>query len=227
MMSGKSITKVVLALGAAALLAGAAVAQEQIAPEQQTYEGTVKVGFGKYMYLPQARGFDIVTEGFDAGTLVGKEVRVKGALLADKPSIFRADSVEVKDASGTYTSAYTRTQDVTFGNLLDQEGRSAYAALAIANANNAEDWEGKGQVKVYGRIQQGDPTYIVLADDKGKEVGKIIVDSMTDYAKFYVQKLRLFDKFWFYIGVKETIERRERSRTKELFHADIVFAGLY
>ncbi|MDH4197214.1 MAG: hypothetical protein OEW05_07405 [Candidatus Aminicenantes bacterium] len=227
MMSGKSIAKVVLGLGAAVLLVGAAVAQEQTAPEQQTYEGTVKVGLGKYMYLPQARGFDIVTEGFDAGTLVGQEVRVKGALLTDRPSIFRADSIEVKDASGSYTSAYTRTQDVTFDGFLDQEGRSAFAALAIANVNRAEDWEGKGQAKVYGRIQEGDPTSIVLADDKGKEIGRVIVDSMTDYAKFYLQKLHLFDKFWFYLSVKESVERRARARTKELFHADVVFAGLF
>lgn len=227
MMSGKSITKVVLVLGAVVLLVGASAAQEQTAPEQQTYEGAVKVGYGKYMYLPEARGFDIVTEGFDAGTLVGKEVRVKGALLADKPSIFRADSIEVKDASGSYAAAYTRTQDVTFGDLLDQEGRSAFAALAITNVNKAEDWEGKGQAKVYGRIQAGDPTYVVLSDDKGKELGKIIVDSMADYAKFYLQKLHLFDKFWFYLNVKESVERRARARTKEIFHADVVFAGLF
>jgi len=229
MMSGKTIAKVVLGLGVAVLMAGAAVAQQAAAPAptEQIYEGTVKVGFGKYMYLPQARGFDIVTEGFDAATLVDKEIRLKGALLMDKPSLFRADSVEVKDASGSYSTVYTRSQDVTFGDFMDQEGRSAFATLAIANVNKAEDWEGKGNAKVYGRVQEGTPTYIVLADDKGKEVGKIIVDAMTDYAKFYLKKLRLFDKFWFYLTVKESIDKKVRPKTKELFHADVLFAGLF
>jgi hypothetical protein len=229
MMSGKTIAKVVLGLGVAVLMAGAALAQQAAAPAptEQIYEGTVKVGFGKYMYLPQARGFDIVTEGFDAATLVDKEIRLKGALLMDKPSLFRADSVEVKDASGSYSTVYTRSQDVTFGDFMDQEGRSAFATLAIANVNKAEDWEGKGNAKVYGRVQEGTPTYIVLADDKGKEVGKIIVDAMTDYAKFYLKKLRLFDKFWFYLTVKESIDKKVRPKTKELFHADVLFAGLF
>ena len=227
MMSGKKIAKIVLGLGVAVLMTGVSAAQDQTAQTQQTYEGTVKVGFGKYMYLPQARGFDIVTEGFDAATLIDKEVRLKGVLLMDKPSLFRADSIEVKAASGSYTTAYTRSQDVTFGDFLDQEGRSAFAALAIANVNKAEDWEGKGQAKVYGMIQEGDPTYILLADDKGKELGKVIVDSMTDYAKFYLKKLRLFDKFWFYFNVKESVDKKVRPKTKELFHADVVFAGLF
>ncbi len=227
MISGKKIARVILGLGTIVLIAGVSVAQEKAAPTLETYEGTVKIGFGKYMYLPEARGFDIITEGFDAATLTGKEVRLKGALLTDKPSLFRADSIEVKDASGSYTLAYTRSQDVTFGDVLDQEVRFAFAALTITNANRAEDWEGKERAKIYGRIQQGDPTYIILTDDRGREVGKIIVDAMTDYAKFYLNKLRLFDRFWFYVNIKESVERRVRQRTRELFHADVVFAGLF
>jgi len=229
MMSGKSIVKIVLGLGVAVLMAGAAVAQQAAAPAptEQIYEGTVKVGVGKYMYLPQARGFDIVAEGFDASTVVDKEVRLKGALLMDKPSLFRADSIEVKDASGTYSTVYTRSQELTFGDYVDPNARMAFSALAITNVNKAEDWEGKGNSKVYGRIQEGTPTYIVLSDDKGKELGKIIVDGMTDYTKFYLKKLRLFDKFWFYLTVKESIDKKVRPKTKELFHADVTFAGLY
>ena len=227
MMSGKTIVKIVLGLGVAVLVAGAAIAQQQAAPTEQTYEGTVKVGLGKYMYLPQARGFDIVAEGFDGATLVDKEIRLKGALLMDKPSLFRADSIEVKDASGTYSTVYTRSQELTFGDYIDQNARMALPALAITNVNKAEDWEGKGNAKVYGRIQEGTPTYIVLSDDKGKELGKIIVDGMTDYTKFYLKKLRLFDRFWFYLTVKESIDKKVRPKTKELFHADVTFAGLF
>jgi hypothetical protein len=229
MMSGKTIAKIVLGLGVAVLMAGAAAAQQAAAtaPTEQTYEGTVKVGVGKYMYLPQARGFDIVAEGFDTAALVDKEIRLKGALLPDKTSLFRADSIEVKDASGTYSTVYTRSQELTFGDYTDHTAREAFAALAITNVNKAEDWEGKGNAKVYGRVQEGTPTYIVLADDKGKELGKIIVDGMTDYARFYLKKLRLFDKFWFYLTVKESVDKRDRAKTKELFHADVTFAGLY
>ncbi|MGD8540558.1 MAG: hypothetical protein PVI66_17730, partial [Candidatus Aminicenantes bacterium] len=68
---------------------------------------------------------------------------------------------------------------------------------------------------------------IVVFDDRGREAGWILVDTMDDLADFYVKKLHLFDKFWFYMDVKETVEWRTRRRSRELFHADVLFAGLY
>jgi hypothetical protein len=54
-----------------------------------------------------------------------------------------------------------------------------------------------------------------------------LVDNFTDFGNYYLKKLRLFDKFWFYMNVKETIDWSERRRTREMFHADVVFAGLF
>jgi hypothetical protein len=68
---------------------------------------------------------------------------------------------------------------------------------------------------------------IALADDKGVLIGKVIVDSLNDYAAYYIKKLRLFDSFWFYLKVKDSIDPKTRTATKDLFHADVVFAGLY
>jgi hypothetical protein len=53
------------------------------------------------------------------------------------------------------------------------------------------------------------------------------VDSFSDYAQFYLQKLSLFEQFWFYLEVKDTVEWRARRRTREMFHADVLHAGLF
>jgi len=154
----------------------------QAAPQKATnqFEGTVKTALGKYLYLPTAQGFDIALQGHDASSLLGKDVRVKGELLLDKPSIFRADSVEVKDASGAYSSAFTRTQDLVLEDFMDVKAREAFHVLAITSVNKPEEWEGKGKVKVFGKIELATAkeggvdkpvTYIAVQDDKGKEVG--------------------------------------------------------
>ncbi|MBU1338330.1 MAG: hypothetical protein KKD56_04595 [Acidobacteria bacterium] len=50
---------------------------------------------------------------------------------------------------------------------------------------------------------------------------------MTDFADYYIKKLRLFNEFWCYLNVKETVDWGTRRRTRELFHADLLFAGLF
>jgi hypothetical protein len=200
------------------------------------FEGTVKTAVGKYLYLPTAQGFDIVLQGYDASGLVGKDVRVKGELLADKPTVFRADTVEVKSAGGAYSNIFTRGQDLTFEDFVDVKAREGYPVLTITGINKPEDWEGKAKGKVFGKLQETTVkeagadkpiTYILLTDEKGKEAGKIIVDKASDYAKYYLKKLRLFDNFWFYLTVKDSVDKKVRTKTKELFHADINFAGLF
>lgn len=200
------------------------------------FEGLAKTGLGKFLYLDKAQGFDIVLEGFDAATLVGKELRIKGELVTDKPSIFRADTVEVKEGAGAYRNVYTRSKDMTIPDYLGTSARENYAVLALTSTAKPEDWEGKGKVKIFGKLQETTVkeggadkpiTYILLVDDKGKDVGKIIVDSVSDYAKYYMKKLALYDNFWFYLEVKESVDKKVRPKTKELFHADVQFAGLF
>jgi hypothetical protein len=208
--------------------------EEQAAPAKSTseFEGTVKIGLGKYFYLPSAQGFDIAVQGQiesgDASKLTGKDVKVKGELLTDKPSIFRADSIELKDASGSFRNVFTRTQDLVLDDYLDPQTRDGFQELRITNALKNEEWEGKGKVRIFGKMQKGTtPATILLTDDKNKEVGKIIIDTFTDYANYYMYKLRLFDKFWFYLNIKDTVDKKVRTKSRELFHADIVFCGLY
>jgi len=200
------------------------------------FEGLAKTGLGKFLYLDKAQGFDIILEGFDAATLAGKELRVKGELVTNMPSIFRADTVEVKDGVGAYRNVYTRSKDLTLPEYLGTSARENYAVLAVTSAAKPEEWEGKGKVKIFGKLQdttvkEGGAdkpiTYILLSDDKGKEVGKIIVDSISDYAKYYMKKLALYDKFWFYLEVKDSVDKKVRPKTKELFHADVSMAGLF
>jgi len=244
MTSVKKTGIVLLSLGLVFALAATTACQkkadEQAAGMAQKpaneFEGVAKTALGKFLYLDKAQGFDIVLEGFDAATLAGKTIRVKGELVPDKPSLFRADTVEVKDGAGAYRNVFTRTQDVVVGDFLDTGSRENFPTLAVTSAIKPEEWEGKGKVKIFGKrqdttVKEGGAdkpiTYILLTDDKGKDVGKIIVDKASDYAKYYMKKLGLYDKFWFYIEVKESVDKKVRTKTKELFHADVQFAGLF
>ncbi len=211
----------------------------ETAPLLNQFEGTVKTVVGKYLYIPTAQGLDIVVQGKvgsgDATSLMGKEIRVKGQIAKDKSSIFVADSIEVREG-GQWRSVFTRAGEPVLDDYVDTKDRYNYPALTITNFNKPEEWEGKGKVRVFGKLLKATSTEggapkevesIVLTDDKGKEVGRIIVDSFTDYAKYYLQKLRLFDKFWFYINVKDTVDKKVRAKSHELFHADVFFVGLY
>lgn len=222
---------VLLGLAVVAVLAGSVACQKKAAEGQAAetqkavteFEGTVRAALGRYVYLSTAQGFDIVLPGFDAAPLVGKTVKVKGNLLIDHPPVFLADSVE----TGPGASVYTRTQEFQAEDFIEFKAREAVPALAVTGVNKPEEWEGKGQVKLYGKLQKGDVNYIVLSDDKGKETAKIIVDSVTNYSNYYLQKLRLFDKFWFYLNIKDSVDKKVRTRTKEIFHADVVGVGLF
>jgi hypothetical protein len=244
MTSVKKTGIILLSLGLLFVLAGTMACQKKAAetaaaqPQKPAneFEGTVKAALGKFLCLDKAQGFDIVLQGFDAAGLLGKEIRVKGELLPDKPSIFRADTVEVKDATGAYSNVFTRTQELTVENFIDVKTRDNYPALTLTSVGKPEEWENKGKVKALGKLLETTVkeagadkpiTYIVVADEKGKEVGKIIVDNLSDYAKYYIKKLRLFDNYWFYLAVKDSVDKKVRPKTKELFHADVHFAGLF
>ena len=186
------------------------------------FEGTVRAALGRYMYLSTAQGFDIVLPGFDAATLAGKTIKVKGNLLPDHPPVFLADSVE----SGGQ-AIYTRSQEFQIEDFNEMKVREAVKPLVITGINKPEEWEGKGEGKVYGTLQKGDVTYIVISDDKGKPLANIVVDSLSTYSNYYIQKLRLFDKFWFYVKIKDSVDKKLRTKNKEIFHADVFDVGLY
>ncbi len=186
------------------------------------FDGTVRAALGRYMYLSTAQGFDIVLPGFDAAALMGKTIKVKGNLLPDHPPVFLADSVE----SGGQT-VYTRSQEFKAEDFIEMKAREAVPALAITGINDSTAWEGKGRGKVFGKLQKGATNDIVLSDANGKELAKIIVDSVSTYSNYYIQKLRLFDEFWFYLTVKSSVDKNLRPRAKEIFHADVIGVGLY
>lgn len=211
---------------------------QQTQPQTKDYEGAVKVAVGHYLYIPQAQGLDIFVAGSIQGgleNLVGKEVRVKASPIADKPNLILAESIEIKEGT-MYTSIYSRSAEPDFAGYLSPANREEYVALDITNINKPEEWEGKSKVKVYGKLQtskvkeggqEKEVTHIVLADKKGKEIGRIIVNGLSEYANFYLKKLRLFDKFWFYLNVTGQVDKKVRAKTKELFSGDVIFCGLY
>ncbi len=212
-----------------AVLAGSVACQKkadtpagEIQKAVNEFEGTVRTGLGRYMYLSTAQGFDIVLPGFDAATLVGKTIKVKGNLLTDHPPVFLADSVE----SGGQ-AVYTRSQEFQAEDFVEMKAREAVPALTITGTTKPEEWEGKAEGKIYGQLQKGDVNYIVISDSKGKELAKIVVDSVSIYSDYYIQKLRLFDKFWFYVKVKDSVDKKDRTKTKAVFHADVFGAGLF
>ncbi len=211
----------------------AAEGQEEKAAEGiLTFEGTAKVVVDKYMFIAEASGFDIVIQGnLDSGdveSLLGKEVRLKGELSPERPSILVADEIEEKGGAGNWTKIFTRTEDVILEDHLDQHLREEYTVLDGLSYDKKDIWENKDKAKVYGNLETSDDgDSIAVFDEEGRQVGKVLVDGYTDYAKYYLKKLRLFDKFWFYLNVKETVDWSRRRQTREMFHAQVVFAGLY
>jgi hypothetical protein len=219
----------VSAVAAQESAAGESQEQQVTAPPATEFEGTATLGLGKYFYLPAAKGYDIYIQGMiqgqDATFLNGKEVRVKGSMYKEEPSVFVADTIEVKDTSGQYQTVFTRTEEVKLENHLRTQDRAGFPVLTLTKAEKSEDWEGKGKANVAGQLVGNT---IVVNDDKGKEVGKILVDSTTELATYYIQKLKLFNnRLHFYINIKDTVDLKVRRKTRELFHADILFAGLY
>jgi hypothetical protein len=223
-------------------------AAETQTPEQQgqvikqganEFEGVAKVTQGKYLYVPAAQGLDIVAQGqFSSGdlsALAGKEVKVKGQISPQIPSIFLAETIEVKEGV-LWKNVFTKSGEPVLEDYLDPKDRDAFVTLKDLSVDKADGWEGKGKAKIYGKLvkttvteggAQKEMTYISLFDDKGKETGRIIIDRFTDYAQYYIKKLRLFDKFWFYFNIKESVDAKTRRKTKELFHAEVVFTGLF
>jgi len=202
--------------------------QEGIMP----FEGTVKAVVGKYVFLPEASGFDIVIQGNldsgDIGDLVNKEIRGEGDISSDVPSILIVNTLEVKGDAGDWTNIYTRTEDLVLEDFLDLSDREEFVVLADLSYDKKDIWEQNVKAKVYGKLEKNDSgDNIVVFDDEGKEVGKVLVDSYTDFCQFYLGKLGHFDNFWFYLNVKETVDWTQRRRTREMFHADLVFAGLF
>jgi hypothetical protein len=206
----------------------AAGIQEGIMP----FEGTVKTVVGKYVFLPEVSGFDIVIQGsLASGTLeelVDKQIRGEGNISPDTPSILVANTIEVMEDSGDWTSIFTRTEDPILEDYLDLGARDAYVELADLSYDEKDLWEQNEMAKVYGKLEKSDAgDKIAVFDDEGAEIGKILVDNYTDFCQFYLGKLGHFDKFWFYLKVKETVDWSQRRRTREMFHADVVFAGLF
>ncbi|MCX6558970.1 MAG: hypothetical protein NTZ26_00515 [Candidatus Aminicenantes bacterium] len=193
--------------------------------------GTVKSALGKYFYISQMPGFDLAAVGqFDAATLVDKEVKVKAEFHRDRPSLLLAQSIEVKQDGGAFANVFTAASPASPEDFFDQKARAEFAEIKIANIMKAADWEGKGKVKLYGKyLPAADKSAAAISvlDDKGKETAKVLVDTMSEYSNFYLKKLRLFDKFYFYLTVKESVAANLRGKAKEVFHADVVFAGLY
>jgi len=199
---------------------------------QLDFEGTVKVVSGKYVFVPQVRGFDIVIQGnLDSGSiseLVGKEIKGTGEFTPEQPSILVAQSIEIKGEGDEWTPVFNKVEDLVLDDFVSIVDRDGFEILDKLDYSKKEAWEGKGNVRVLGKLEGEEGSYkITILDERERVVGRINIDSISEYAQYYIQKLRLFDEFWFYLNVKETVEWRTRRRTRELFNADIVFAGLF
>jgi hypothetical protein len=195
-------------------------------------EGTVKVASANYLYIPEIQGMDIFVQGMpDLAGLKGKTVRIEGDFQRERPSLLVANKIEVKE-DGTYSTAFTRTEEPDLSGYIDLKQRAEFPILKIVNVNRTDAWEGQSRGKVFGKLEKqtgesGDLYRIVVNDDKGKLAGYVLVDSFSDYSSYYLEKLRLFNSFWFYLDIKQTVEARTRVRTRDLFHADVVCVGLF
>jgi len=197
------------------------------------FEGTVKVALGKYMFVPEAQGFDIIVDGTvdggDLTSLIGKEVKGEGEFPPETPWLLFATSLDVKDDGGSFRNVFTGMVGSAAGlDLLTLQAREDYVTPEELAYNKNDLWEGLEKIKVRGAMQQeGDVTRILVLDEEDKQIGAVIVDSVSDAAQYYMQKLRLFEEFAFYVSVKETVPWNTRRRTRDMFHADLTFVGLY
>lgn len=211
-----------------------AATEEEAAQEEGmlSFEGTAKLAVGKYLFIPEAQGFDILIEGSlpggDLSSLIGKTVKVTGELFPNLPTVLVADTIETKEETGEYQTLFTRTDEPVLDDYLSLDARDAFEALTELAYNQNDGWEGKEKVKVYGMLETlEDKTRIMVFDDEGRQVGFVLVDNISEIAEFYMKKLPLFNSFWFYLEMKETVPWRTRRNTRELFSADVVFAGLF
>jgi len=204
------------------------------------FEGEAKAGVGQYLYVAETCGFDIVVQGQidsgDTSALVGKEVKGEGEFSPDRPSILVADRIEVRESGRDWRTVFTRSEEPVRDISFDFKEREDFQSLKDLAYDKSEGWEGKERAKVFGRLEKETVTEsgenkdiyrIVVLNEENKTIGRILVDNISDFAQYYIQKLRLFDNFWFYINVKETVDWSIRRRTSELFHADVLFAGLF
>ncbi|MBD3414321.1 MAG: hypothetical protein GF421_07825 [Candidatus Aminicenantes bacterium] len=197
------------------------------------FEGMVKVHVGKYIFIPEAGGFDIVAqEGLEIEgieTLEGQQLRGEGKVDETNPSVLIAETLEIKDEAGNWSNIFTRTEEAVLEDYLSLEQREQFTAIEGLAYNQKDSWEGKEKVKIYGAFSENEEmqSITVYEQDSDDEIGKVIVDNLTGFARFYMNKLRLFDKFYFYIQLKETVDWSTRRRTREMFHADVIFAGLF
>jgi hypothetical protein len=244
----KKITRVLLLsiLTSLLVMAGTSACRRSVEEQQDTqenlidFEGVAKVGIGKYLFVPEVQGFDIVVQGQvdsgDASVLVDKEIRGSGEFSPERPSILVANSIDVKESERNWRNVFTRSDEVVLDDYLDLKAREEFEVLADLEYDKKDGWEGKEKAKVYGNLwketvteggEQKDVYRISILNEKDQEIGKILVDNISDAALFYVKKLSLFEKFWFYVAIKDTVPWRTRQRTSELFHADVLFSGLF
>lgn len=199
-------------------------------------EGTVKIALGRYLYIPEIQGMDVLVQGMaDLSTLEGKAVKIQGTFNRDRASLLVADKIDVKE-DGTYKTVFTRTAEPDYGDYVDLKDRADYPVIKFVNLNKTDAWEGKAKGRVFGKLQKSTVTEggaakdvyrITVSDEKNNLVGYVLVDQFNDYASYYLKKLRLFDSFYFYLNIKSTVEAKTRIKTKDLFHADVVCVGLF
>ena len=122
--------------------------QEGIIP----FEGVAKVGIGKYLYVPEVQGFDIIVQGQidsgDAGVLVDKEIRGSGEFSPDRPSILVANSIDVKESERNWRNVFTRSDEVVLDDYLDLKAREEFEVLSNLEYDKKDGWEGKEKGKV-------------------------------------------------------------------------------
>lgn len=237
MRSEKNMIRFVgLACCLAFLVAGNSGCQQQVQEVEEVktavteLTGVVLTALGKYIYVAEASGYDIAVAGeLDTAALIGKELRFKGEFVENRPYIFRADTIEVKTETGVFENIFTRTEELDLGDTFKFETREDFEALKITSPANTQEWEGREFGKVLGKLEKSDngKVHIVVYNNRDSEIGRIVVDNMADYAEYYVNKLRLYDKFWFYLRIKDTVDRAMRTKTREMFTADVLFAGLF
>lgn len=201
--------------------------------EKPIYEGNINVGVGKFFSMPDTGLTGVVEKGFDSSKLVGKLFVVYGKerkdLITQKMTGFvQVDRIKAKDGS----EIYKRTEDKKLiGSDFPSDepvDKDKYLSPKITYKNE-DAWKklGTNKIKLTGTFSP-DYEFIYVRDEKDGETDKIRVGEMDDWvnyklqSKFYERKYGVSEVLLkIYAIIKNTVDAKERIKTRELFTADV------
>ena len=184
------------------------------------YQGRVDIATTNYFSL-DTNNLEYVINDYNAEKLKDKGlIRVIGNPAPENKNLIIVDKIIEK---GVKTPLYKRLLPADYSDTILSDALD-YSKLTNIQYNKKAYWEQErfNKARITGRINLAEKYIEVMEDER--IVGKVLVDSLTDYTEFRIKELGQDQEYTFYILRGETVDWKVRKKTKELFHADIIYA---